>query len=155
MLIGVRWRRLAGERAWRVLWRRRRGPDVGARRALGASWRAGAGSAAVCGEPDRGVLDVSCGGGRPTGAGLGQSERGESGEVDRAGEQLEVGVDLRLAAHARASSAVLAAHEVADLALDLGARGLVVGLPGGVGLAFAGARECGLVRSDADRASVG
>jgi hypothetical protein len=55
-------------------------------------------------------------------------------------------------ADAGAPAAVLAAHQVADLALDLGAGGGVVGLSGGVGLAGAGTSELLLVGSGVDRA---
>ena len=61
----------------------------------------------------------------------GQSEHGQSGEVDGCGEELEVGSDFGLAAHAGASAAVFAAREVTDFALDGGASGLVVGGPVG------------------------
>jgi hypothetical protein len=66
----------------------------------------------------------------------GQSEHGESGEVDGCGEESEVGSDFRLAAHAGASAAVFAAGEVTDFALDGGAGGLVLGGP--VSYAFRG-----------------
>ena len=83
----------------------------------------------------------------------GQSEHGESGEVDGCGEESEVGSDFRLAAHAGASAAVFAAGEVTDFALDGGAGGLVLGGPVGVLLALAGARELLLVEADVDRAT--
>ena len=84
----------------------------------------------------------------------GESEHGEAGEVDGGGEQSEVGCDLGFAAHAGAAAAVAAAHQVGDLALDLRAGGLVVGLPGRIGLALASAGELLLVGTDLDRAAV-
>ena len=89
----------------------------------------------------------------PSRGGSAHPEHGQAGEVDRGGEEREVGVDLVGAADAGAASAVSAAHQVADLAFDLGAGGAVVGVPGGVGLAGAGVGEGLLVRADGDRAS--
>ena len=45
-----------------------------------------------------------------------------------------------------------AAHEVTELAFDLGSGGPVVGAPGGVGLPGPGSGERGLVDADPDRA---
>ena len=70
--------------------------------------------------------------------GSAQSERTEAGQVDRGGQQGEVGGDLGGAAHSGAAPAVAAAHQVTDLAFDLRAGGPVVGDPGGVGLGGAG-----------------
>ena len=84
---------------------------------------------------------------------VGEAEHGQAGEVDGCAEQREVGGDLGLAADAGAAAAVAVAHHVRLLALDLRARGLVVGLPGRIGLALAGGRQLVLVGTDGDRAS--
>ena len=97
---------------------------------------------------------LSGGGGRRLAGGTGESERGEACEVDGGGEQAEVGVDLGLAAHAGAAAAVFAAHQVADLAFDLGPGGAVVSGPGRVGLSLACALEPRLVGGHVDRAPV-
>jgi len=81
-----------------------------------------------------------------------ESEHGEPGEVRGGGEQLEVGGDLGASAYAGAAAAVLSAHEVADLAFDLGTGLRVVGAPGRVGLPVAGGGELTLVLSEVDRA---
>ena len=81
----------------------------------------------------------------------GDTEGGEPREVDRGGEEGEVGVHLHAAADTGASAAVPASHQMADLPLDLRAGRLVVGLPRGIGLAFATASELRLVRAEADR----
>jgi hypothetical protein len=60
---------------------------------------------------------------------MGEPEFGEAGEVDRGGEEGEVGADAQGAAHAGAASAVAASDEVGQFAFDLGSGGLVVGLP--------------------------
>jgi len=83
---------------------------------------------------------------------MGQPEHGEAGQVDPGGEQSEVGGALEPSADPGPSSAVPAAHQVADLAFDLGSGGGVVGLPAGVGLAGAGASQRFLVGADADAA---
>jgi hypothetical protein len=88
----------------------------------------------------------SGGGGLLAGVLAGQSEHGESGEVDGCGEELEVGYDFGFAAHAGAAAAVSAAREVSGFALDRGAGGVVVGGPLGVLLAVPGACELLLVR---------
>jgi hypothetical protein len=59
----------------------------------------------------------------------GDAEGGEAGEVDCGGQEGEVGGDASASAHAGAAAAVAAAHEVGDLAFDLGAGGPVVGTP--------------------------
>src|SRR6266404_85200 len=46
-------------------------------------------------------------------------EGGEAGDVVGSGQELEVGGDLGSAAHPGAATAVLAAHEVGELAFDL------------------------------------
>src|SRR3954470_832943 len=85
--------------------------------------------------------------------GVGEAECGESGEVDRGGEEVEVGGDAEPAAHAGASAAVAAAHEVGDFTFDFGSGGAVVGLPGGIGLAGAGRGEVCFVVADGDLAA--
>ncbi len=74
-----------------------------------------------------------------------QSERTEAGQVDRGGEQGEVGGDLGGAAHSGAAPAVAAAHQVTDLAFHFRAGRPVVGDPGGIGLGGAGAGQFGLI----------
>ena len=81
-----------------------------------------------------------------------QAEHGQPCEVDRGGEEAEVGVDAVGAADPGSSSAVFAAHQVPELAFDLGSGGPVVGDPGRVGLPGPGVGQCLLVRADADRA---
>src|ERR1019366_1889218 len=80
-------------------------------------------------------------------------EHAEAGQVDRGGEEGEVGGDLDQPTDAGAAAAVAAAHQVADLAFDLGPGGPVAGLPRRVLLAGAGGGEAGLVRADGDRAA--
>lgn len=84
------------------------------------------------------------GGHGPGPAVAGEAEYGEPGEVDRGGQEREVGGDLELAADPGAPAAVAAAHEVADLALDLRPGGLVVSPPGRVLLAEPGGGQAGL-----------
>jgi len=81
----------------------------------------------------------------------GDIERGEAGEIDRGGEEIEVRVHLRAAADTGASAAVPASHQMADLPLDLRASGCVVGLPRRICLALASAGEFLLVRAESDR----
>jgi hypothetical protein len=64
--------------------------------------------------------------------GSAQSERTEACQVDRGGEEGEVGGDLRGAADAGAAPAVAVTHQVRDLALHLRPGGLVVGVVGKV-----------------------
>lgn len=83
-------------------------------------------------EGRRAVAPLPGGSGRgygPSGPGAGEAEDGEAGEVDRGGQQGEVGGDLVSAADPGPASAVLAAHEVADLAFDLRAGGPPSGNP--------------------------
>ena len=84
-----------------------------------------------------------------------EAEHAEPGQVDRGGEQGEVGGDLDRAADAGASAAVVTPHQMPDLAFDLGSGGAVVGLPGGVGLCRAGTGELGLLGGDRDGAPGG
>lgn len=81
-----------------------------------------------------------------------QVEDGHACEVHRSRQQPEFGVDAGGAADSGAASAVAAAHEVTELALDFGSGAAVVGDPGGVGLPGAGIGEGLLVGADADRA---
>jgi hypothetical protein len=66
--------------------------------------------------------------------GVGDPEGGQAGEVDRGGEEVEIGADTQESPRAGTAAAVAAAHQMGDLAFDLGAGGPVVGLPGGIGL---------------------
>ena len=84
-----------------------------------------------------------------------QAEHGQPGEVDRCGEQPKVGVDAGGAADSGAAPAVAAAHQVGELAFDLGAGGAVVAHPGRVGLAGAGVGQGLLVRANRYRAPTG
>src|SRR5258707_1043740 len=94
------------------------------------------------------------GGHDPGSAVAGEPEDGKPGEVDRGGQEREVCGDPGVAADAGAAAAVAAAHQVADLPLDLRPGGPVVGLPGRVGLAGAGGGQAGLVPADGDGAAV-
>src|SRR5436190_23926254 len=96
----------------------------------------------------------SCGD-RPSGGGGAKSEHGEAGEVGGGGEEVEVGVDFRLPADTGSAAAVTPAHEVAELAFNLGSVGPVVGLPVRIGLALTGACEGGFELADADGAAPG
>ena len=89
----------------------------------------------------------------PAGLAGGESEHAEAGQVDRGGEQGEVGGDLGQPAYPGSSPAVLAAHQVADLAFDLRAGRGVVSLPGRVALAGPGAGQLGLECTDGDGAT--
>jgi hypothetical protein len=90
----------------------------------------------------------------PGAVAVGDSEHAEAGQVDRSGKQAEVSGDLDQSADAGAAAAVAAAHQVADLAFDLGPGGPVVRLPGRVSLGLPGGGQAGLVRADGDRAAV-
>ena len=70
----------------------------------------------------------SCGDGSSGRSGA-QSERGEAGEVGGGGEEVEVGVDLWSSADAGSSPAVSTAHEVGELAFDLGSPSSLVRPP--------------------------
>jgi hypothetical protein len=83
------------------------------------------------------------------------AEHGEARQVGRSGEQLEVGIDLERATDPGSSCAMFAAHEVGQLALHLGARGPVVGAPGGIALTGAGPGERLFMGADADGAPAG
>jgi hypothetical protein len=78
---------------------------------------------------------------RPSCGGSAQVEDGHAGEVDRGGQQPEVGIDAGRAADSGSAPAVASAHEVAELALDLGAGAAVGSDPGGVCLAGSGVGE--------------
>src|SRR4029453_12962267 len=64
---------------------------------------------------------------RPSLVGSAQPEHGQPGQVYRAGQQPEVGVDAGGAADPGSSSAVVTANEMAELAFDLGSGAAVVG----------------------------
>src|SRR2546423_14780948 len=66
------------------------------------------------------LLSASCGARNPSGRARPQPEHRESGQVHGGREQPEVGVHLGPASDPGPSSAVATAHEVAELALDLG-----------------------------------
>lgn len=88
----------------------------------------------------------------PSDGGGADPEHGEASEVLGGGEKVEVGVDLASAAHTSSSSAVLAAHHVAEFAFDLGAGRPVVVDPVGVLLLSARISERLLVAADPDGA---
>jgi hypothetical protein len=63
------------------------------------------------------------------------AEHAEPGEIDRGGQQRVVSGDPGLATDLGTPAAVAPAHEMADLALDLGPGGLVIAVVGALGLA--------------------
>ena len=75
-----------------------------------------------------GVCRVGVGGGRGLGGSAehpslwcgAQSEHAEARDVGGCGQQVEVGVDFGLAAHAGVAAAVFSAHEVREFASTLG-----------------------------------
>src|SRR5206468_12296373 len=83
-----------------------------------------------------------------------QAEHTQPGQVDRGGQQAEVGGDLGQAADPHAAAAVAAADQVGELALDLGPGRAVVGGPLGVGLAGTGDGQLVLVGGDRDGAAI-
>jgi hypothetical protein len=82
-----------------------------------------------------------------------QAEHAQPGQVDRGGQQVEVGGDLGKAADPHAAAAVAAADQMGELALHLGSGRAVVGGQVGVGLAGAGSGQLGLVGGDGDGAA--
>ena len=74
-------------------------------------------------------------------------EYGEAGQVVCHREEVEVGVDFELAADPGSSSAVFAAHQMPDLALDFWSGRAVVRAPGGVLLLGAGIGEALLAKA--------
>src|SRR5271169_2524303 len=124
---------------------------LGLVRAQAGRWRAVTEASRRGPLADRSRLSAAAG--RPGAVPVVNTEHAEAGQVDRGGEQGEVGGNLDQSADAGAAAAVAAAHEVADLALDLGPGGPVVSLPGRVCLADAGGGQAGLVRADGDRAA--
>jgi len=84
---------------------------------------------------------------------VGGAEGGQAGEVDRGSEEIEVGADALPSAHTSSAGAVAAAHQVSDLAFNLGAGGAVVGFPCRIGLLVAGGGQAGFVVSDGDAAA--
>ena len=82
-----------------------------------------------------------------------QAEHAQPGQVDRGGQQVEVGGDLGKAADPNAAAAVAAADQMGQLALDLGPGRAVVGGTDRVGLAGTGSRQFLLVGGDGDGAA--
>lgn len=83
-----------------------------------------------------------------------QTKNRQSCPVDGAGSGVEVGGDALESSRARLSPSPWPAGEVGDLTLDDGTVGPVPGLPGGIGLFFAGSLQDGLAGVDRDRAPV-
>ena len=65
-------------------------------------------------------------------------------------EEVEVGIHFGLTANPCPTSTMLAPHQVADLTLDLGAGGSVVGSPVGILLPLASFGEVPFMRSNSD-----
>jgi hypothetical protein len=82
-----------------------------------------------------------------------QAEDAQPGQVDRRGQQVEVGGDLGKAADPDAAAAVVAADQVGKLALHLGSGRAVVDGAIGVSLAGADSGQIVLVGGDGDRAA--
>ena len=82
-----------------------------------------------------------------------QLEHGEPLQVDRGAEHHEVLRDSLAPAHAGSSPAVPAAHQVCELALDLGARGAVVAPSGDVALTIARPPDPLVLRVDREGAA--
>jgi hypothetical protein len=82
-----------------------------------------------------------------------QAEHAQAGQVDRGGQQVEVGGDLGKAADPHAAAAVAAADQMGEPALDLGPGRAVVGGAAGVGVAGAGLGQLVLVGGDGDAAA--
>ena len=89
----------------------------------------------------------------PGPAGSGDAEPGEACEVDRGGEEGEVGADLEPAPDTGLPPAVSPSHQVGELALDLGPGGPVVGQPLGIAAGRSASREERLMGADRDRAT--
>ncbi len=91
---------------------------------------------------------------RPALAGTGgDAEDAEASQIDRGGQEGEIGGDLGGAADPGSSAAVSAAHQVRDLAFHLGSGGAVVREPLRCGLALPGLSEAALVAPDPDAAT--
>src|SRR5260370_26419294 len=84
--------------------------------AVQVSWEARAGLGWIAGCRS----GSSCAGCCPASVVTAEAQDSEPGEVGSGGEQGEVGGDLELPADPGSAPAVAAAHQVADLALDLG-----------------------------------
>jgi hypothetical protein len=97
---------------------------------------------------------ISTAGQRPGRLGRLNAESGQPSQVRRGGEQPEIGIDLDAATDSRSSSTVTSAHEVHQLALDLGPPGAVVSDPFRVALAVAYAGESLFVGADTDSATL-
>src|SRR5581483_238948 len=150
------------------MWRRvlRRELMVGSPALFQVMWLRGGFAVAQMPTWSRKVVQMSCGtmvfgsGGLvrscccpSSGWGPPQAKGGQARHVLGGGEEPEVGVDLPGAAYSGAASAVFAAHEVRQFPFDFGPVGSVVGLPGGIGLAFAGPGEDVFVGVDPDGAA--
>src|SRR5512132_4707555 len=85
--------------------------------------------------------------------GPGQAQHAQPGQVDRGGQQVEVGGDLGKAADPYPAAAVAAADQMGQFPLDLGSGRAVVGGTIRVGLAGAGSRQLVLVGGDGDGAA--
>src|SRR4029453_13054863 len=82
-----------------------------------------------------------------------QAKDAQPGQVDRGGQQVEVGADLGQAADPHPAAAVAAADQMGQLALDLGPGRAVVGGAIGVGLASTSSGQLRLVGGDGDGAA--
>ena len=83
----------------------------------------------------------SCGPHGPAMGSADEPEHREAGEVDRSGEEREVGGHLRSSPDPGPSPTVASTHEMGDAALDLRSGGTVVGQPGGIAPRRTGAHE--------------
>src|SRR5215216_3088211 len=82
-----------------------------------------------------------------------QAEHAQPGQVDRGGQQAEIGGDPGQATHPHTTAAVAAADQVGQLSLHLGSGRAVVGGAHRVGLAGAGSGQLVLVGGDGDGAA--
>ena len=80
----------------------------------------------------------------------GVGEDGESRKIRGSGEKREVMSDAKSSTDACASPAVLSAHHVSELSLDLWARSAVAAFPVGIALTFSLAVEDVVLRMGAD-----
>ena len=99
---------------------------------------------------------VSLSGGRrdPSAGSVDNPEHTQPRQVDRGGQQREVGGDLHSTSHTCSSSTMTAPHQVSDLAFDLGTGGAVVGLPDRIGLSGTASDQVPFVGTDGDSAAV-
>jgi hypothetical protein len=82
-----------------------------------------------------------------------QTQHAQPGQVDRGGQQAEVGGDLDKAADPHPATAVAAADQMGQLALHLRSGRAVVGGAVGVGLAGTSSGQLGLIGGDGDGAA--